>query len=232
MRQLDDLLTAEVRQILPGILLQDAQGSMSLNISKLRSKPEYLQEGIVLEVLRMLGAEVESEKVQRVLALCDLTSGSQVQLSKDLHVYHNREQLDFIRPQVEALFYEVVVPGRSYELQDFRFSLSLPLSPPATLGANRNVEYVDADKLGDKLLLRTWQDGDWFLPLGMKAKKKLSDYFVDEKVSLLQKKRIPIFESNGEIVWVCGKRLDDRFKVTKGTRSVIKLEFGNTIFTH
>lgn len=229
MRQLDDLLTAEVRQIVPGILTHDAQGSISMSIQKLRSKPEYLQEGLVLEVLRRLGAEVESEKVQRVLALCDLESGSQVQLSKELHVYHNREQLDFIRPQEETLLREVVALGRNYSFQDFRFSLSLPLPPPATLGASKGVEYVDADKLGERLLLRTWQDGDWFLPIGMKAKKKLSDYFVDEKVSLLQKKKIPILESNGEIVWVCGRRLDERFKVTNGTRSVIKLEFGNTI---
>jgi tRNA(Ile)-lysidine synthase len=232
MRQLDDLLTAEVRQILPGILVQEAQGAMSMNITKLQSKPEYLQEGLVLEVLRRLGAELESEKVQRVLALCDLTTGSQVQLSKDLHVYRNRERLDFIRPREESLLHEAVCLGKSYTFEDFRFSLSLPLPPPTKLGTSKEVEYVDAEKLGSHLFLRTWQDGDWFLPLGMKAKKKLSDYFVDEKVSLLQKKKIPILESDGEIVWVCGKRLDERFKVTEGTHSVIKLEFGNTIFSH
>jgi tRNA(Ile)-lysidine synthase len=70
------------------------------------------------------------------------------------------------------------------------------------------------------------------MPLGMACRKKLSDYFVDEKVPLLQKHRIPILESNGEIVWVCGKRLDERFKVTAETRNVVRLEFGPTIFYH
>ena len=70
------------------------------------------------------------------------------------------------------------------------------------------------------------------MPLGMISKKKISDYFVDEKISLLQKRRIPILESNGDIVWICGKRLDERFKVTDRTRSVVRLEFGSTIFSH
>jgi tRNA(Ile)-lysidine synthase len=232
MRQLDDLLTAEVRLILTGMLSQDDPDTLSLDAGKLRAKPEYLQEAIVLEVLRRLAAEIDSEKVLRVLELCDLKTGSQLQLSKRLHVYRDRERLSFARPRTETPLHEFVSIGRSYAFEDFRFSLSLPIPRPETLGATSGVEFVDAGKLGERLLLRSWEEGDWFMPLGMYARKKISDYFIDEKVSLLQKKRIPIFESNGDIVWVCGKRLDDRFKVTDRTRSVIRLEFRPAIFSH
>jgi len=125
-----------------------------------------------------------------------------------------------------------VALGNSYAFEDFRISLSLPIPPPPTLGASPGVEFVDADKIGDHLVVRSWQDGDWFMPLGMNSRKKLSDFFVDEKISLLQKRRIPILESNGDIVWICGKRLDERFKVTDRTLSVVRLEFGSTIFSH
>ena len=74
-------------------------------------------------------------------------------------------------------------------------------------------------------MLRSWQDGDWFIPLGMKTKKKVSDFFVDEKVPLVQKRIVPILESDGAVVWICGRRLDDRFKMTPETQSVVKLEF-------
>jgi tRNA(Ile)-lysidine synthase len=232
MRQLDELLTAEVRQILSGVLIQDEQGDLSLDITKLRLKPEYLQEGIVLEVLRKLGAEIDSEKVLRVLELCELTTGSALQLSKDLHVFRDRERLNFVRPSEGHPMHQEVALGNSYTFQDFRISLSLPISPPSTLGVTQGVEYVDAGKLGDHLLVRSWQDGDWFMPLGMISKKKVSDYFVDEKIPLLQKRTIPILESNGDIVWICGKRLDERFKVTDRTRSVVRLEIGPTIFSH
>jgi len=232
MRQLDDLLTAEVRLVLAGLLAQDDRGTMSLDIAKLRSKPDYLQEAIILEVLRRLAVEVDSEKILRVLELCDLATGSQLQLSKSLHVYRDRDRLSFVQPREESPLYESVALGHSYAFQDFRFSLSLPIPVPSKLGATPGVEFVDAGTLGDRLLVRSWVEGDWFMPLGMNTRKKVSDYFVDAKISLLQKKRIPIFESNGEIVWICGKRLDDRFKVTDRTHSVIRLEYGTTISSH
>ncbi len=232
MRQLDTLLSTEVHHLLPGVLTQDERGGSSLHVSRLRSKPEYLQEAIVLEVLRRLGAEAEAHKVHQVLELCDRTTGSQVQLSKDLHVYRNRDRLEFGTPRLEPPLYHEVVLGESYSLEDFRFTLSEPLPRPATLDSTRSVEFVDARRLGNRLVLRSWQEGDWFMPLGMSFKKKLSDYFVDEKVPLRQKHRIPILESNGEIVWICGKRLDDRFKVTEETKDVVRLEFGQTIFYH
>jgi tRNA(Ile)-lysidine synthase len=232
MRQLDDLLSAEVGHLLPGILSSDERGGAYLHISRLRVKPEYLQEGIVLEVLRRLGTEAESHKVHQVLELCDRTTGSQVQLSKDLHVYRNRDRLEFDRPRVEPSLHQEVVLGKSYAMEDFRLTLSTPLPRPSSFDSTHSVEFVDAVRLGNRLVLRSWQEGDWFMPLGMACRKKLSDYFVDEKVPLLQKHRIPILESNGEIVWVCGKRLDERFKVTAETRNVVRLEFGPTIFYH
>jgi tRNA(Ile)-lysidine synthase len=232
MRQLDELLTAEVRLVLPGILSNDHQGATLLDIAKLRTKPDYLQEGIILEVLRKLETEVGSERVLKLLELCTLTTGSQLQLSKDLHVYRDRDKLTFVRPRKESPLHELVALGNSYTISDFRFTLSLPIPPPPKFGGTPGVEFVDAGKLGSQLLVRSWEEGDWFMPLGLHARKKLSDYFVDEKISLLEKRRIPIFESNGEVVWICGMRLDDRFKVTDRTRTVIRLEFGPTIFSH
>lgn len=232
MRQLDGLLTTEVRQIMPGVLTQSKPGEYSLHISRLRGKPEYLQEALVLELLRRLGVEAEALKVNQVLELCDLTTGSQVQLSKDLHAYRDRDHLLFVMPRHEPHLHQEVTLGGSYALQDFRFTLSDPMLRPPALDSARSVEFVDAGKLGTRLLLRSWQDGDWFMPLGMASRKKLSDYFVDEKVPLLQKHRIPILESNGEIVWICGMRLDERYKVTDETRNVVRLEFSPTVFYH
>src|SRR5690606_18805852 len=81
-------------------------------------------------------------------------------------------------------------------------------------GTALNISYVDAEKLIFPLTLRKWEEGDVFYPLGMKGKKKLSKYFKDEKLSLIEKEQVWILESAGDVVWVVGKRADDRFKVT------------------
>ena len=90
---------------------------------------------------------------------------------------------------------------------------------------NPNIAFVDRSSLGNELILRPWQTGDAFVPLGMHQKKKLSDFFIDEKIPLFEKHTIPLLISDGNIVWVCGKRLDDRYKITSDTTHVIKLEY-------
>ncbi|MBR2367346.1 MAG: tRNA lysidine(34) synthetase TilS [Alistipes sp.] len=86
-----------------------------------------------------------------------------------------------------------------------------------------NVALIDADKLQYPLHLRRWRDGDWFIPLGMSGRKKLSDYLIDKKVSLTEKKRQFVLVSGEDVVWVVGRRLDDRFCITRHTENVVKI---------
>ncbi len=88
-----------------------------------------------------------------------------------------------------------------------------------------NKLYADADKLLFPLTLRKWQAGDWFIPFGMKGRKKLSDYFTDRKFSLKDKENVWILASGEDIVWIVGERSDNRFRVTGKTKNVFFAEF-------
>lgn len=92
-----------------------------------------------------------------------------------------------------------------------------------TLDMGDNVALLDADKLQFPLKVRRWREGDWFIPLGMSGRKKLSDYLIDKKVSLVEKSRQFVLVSGDDIVWVIGRRLDDRFCITKSTENVLKV---------
>lgn len=83
---------------------------------------------------------------------------------------------------------------------------------------------LDFDLLTFPLQVRSWQEGDYFYPLGMKTKKKLSDFFTGEKVSLNHKNEIPLFISGNDIVWVGKYRLDERYKISPSTKSVYIIE--------
>lgn len=85
--------------------------------------------------------------------------------------------------------------------------------------------FVDTDRLIFPLIMRNWQEGDRFMPLGMKNYKKLSDFFIDQKVPLPEKENIPILiNGNGDVVWVAGLRQDNRYKVTATTKKVVIFE--------
>lgn len=83
--------------------------------------------------------------------------------------------------------------------------------------------YVDMAKLVLPLMLRSWKKGDVFYPIGLNGKKKLSKFFKDEKMSLIQKEEALILCSNEKIVWVVGRRADDRFKTTSETDQILKI---------
>ncbi len=92
-----------------------------------------------------------------------------------------------------------------------------------TLNMGDNVALIDADKLQYPLKIRRWREGDWFVPLGMSGRKKLSDYLINKKVSMAEKNRQFVLVSGEDIVWVIGRRLDDRFCITKSTENVLRI---------
>ena len=78
----------------------------------------------------------------------------------------------------------------------------------------------DIDKLSFPLTLRRWKKGDWFIPFGMKGKKKISDFFTDNKFTLFEKEETWILLSGKDIVWIVNHRSDNRFRITDGTKII------------
>jgi len=103
--------------------------------------------------------------------------------------------------------------------------IEITYTEDVTFEKNAGKAFVDHDKLIFPLVLRNWQVGDRFMPLGMKNSKKISDLFISQKVPQPQKENIPILiNGNGDIVWVAGLRQDDRYKVTPTTKKVAIFE--------
>jgi len=98
------------------------------------------------------------------------------------------------------------------------------LTPPFHITkGDPNIAFMDADKLTAPLTLRQKQAGDFFYPIGLGVKKKLSKFFIDEKYSQVARENQWLLCSEEDIVWVIGKRLDDRFKITENTQRILKV---------
>lgn len=148
--------------------------------------------------------------------------------SNDYRLIKDRKDLILDKISDENLSQrEYAIDKVSQEITDpIRLKISF-LSGNITINKDARFLYADADKLSFPLTLRKWQPGDWFIPFGMKGRKKLSDFFTDRKFSLPDKENAWVLTSDEDIVWVVGERSDDRFKITESTENVLVMEFIN-----
>ncbi|MFH0990525.1 MAG: tRNA lysidine(34) synthetase TilS [bacterium] len=224
MKHLRSWVDAEVESRFGNVVAADGN-EFRLNIVRFSAEPLYLQNEIILELLRRLKIEPAHEKVHALLDLSCSQSGRSLHLSPEVIVWKDRDSLLFQRRNEYPAYELSIESGAVIECEHFSFSISQETALPVSYSESTLIEDIDAAKLGSRLILRTWREGDWFIPLGMQEKKKLSDFFIDQKIPSSKKSEIPIFESDGSIVWVCGQRIDNRFRITEKTQKTVRLQF-------
>ncbi len=216
--EIETFLNLEVQKLQTRILNERADGVYidlkeiaALNPQKLLLyellKPFGFSENVVVEILGSLkalsGTHFFSSSHQAIINRSDL-----VIVKKGTAIVANQ----FIHPETACITFT-----------DHEIAMAFSSEVKFDLDANK--AFVNAGKLIYPLVLRNWQNGDKFIPLGMRNAKKVSDYFIDEKVPLHLKSTTPILvNGNGEIVWIVGMRQDNRYKLTPATKKVAIFE--------
>ncbi len=128
--------------------------------------------------------------------------------------------------QKRMLDFETIVINSVTESTNFPLNFSF-CNISNISNQNKNVIFVEESKLQFPLIIRKWNEGDFFYPAGMQGKKKVSKYFKDEKFSQFQKEATWILESNNQIVWIIGYRADERFKPENTNQNIIQITYKN-----
>ncbi len=146
----------------------------------------------------------------------------------DVRVVVDREDVIVVRDaEADLVDCEVVVDECQAEVE-IPLNVSISMFDRAadyTFSRDPMVMHFDAARVSFPIKFRHWRVGDTFRPLGMKGEKKLSDFFVDKKISRPEKEKAWIAESDGRIIAILGMRIDDRCKVTPTTRRIIELKY-------
>ena len=183
-----------------------------LSLSKIKGLKE--DNLIVYEAIKDYGFANSSNNIIR--AYLQKKSGK-LFYSKHHRLLVDRDKLIINKINKDQYFGPIKIYRKDLQI-DYPIKINFSTSDKMSITDNPLSESFDFDKLRFPLLLRNWHKGDKFIPLGMKNFKKLSDFFIDEKISISEKDATWLLFSESNLVWVIGKRIDDRFKVTSKTK--------------
>ena len=163
-------------------------------------------------------------QISEIVRLMDSANGKFVSSSSH-RIIKNRGWL-IIAPLNDEFVNHIVIEseGRVTYPEGWIHINTKSLEGPEHFVASAGTECLDAKKIKFPLLLRKWKAGDYFYPLGMKKKKKLARFFIDQKLSKTAKEKAWVLVMDSQIIWVVGQRIDNRFRVNTSTEKVFILK--------
>jgi tRNA(Ile)-lysidine synthase len=181
---------------------------------------------IVYEIIKNFG--FSANQTPEVIALLQSESGKYIQSSSH-KIIKNRKWL-IISPNQTTEAQNILIEKEDKEVAFVKGTLNFKRcsSVNGQLSTNNLIVQLDADAIVYPLLLRPYKQGDYFYPLGMDKKKKLSKFFIDQKLSLSDKENTWVIEMNKKIIWVVGLRIDNRFKILPSTKNILQLTLSVT----
>lgn len=227
-QDLKKFVSNEVSVIYSSVVKRYDEDKVVIDAFKLKNAPLFIQENLIISAIKELSdREIDFLKVRTVMDLLNSQTGTSVELGKGIYAFRDRYNLVLTRGRSTAeSFVAEIIAGKKYDFEDFYFNSEFVEKSDLQFTLSPVVEFVDADLAGETFSLRQWEPGDWFVPLGLEGKKKVSDFLIDRKIPLYEKGNVFVLTNKNSVIWVCGLRLDDRFKITDKTRRILKLEFG------
>lgn len=197
------------------ISVSDDEKTVSLNINKIKSVKN--PKAYLYEFLKLKGFTQWND----IVDLLNAQSGKQV-FSSTHRLIKNREFL--LLSEINNEKSEIISIHK--DITEINGSFGKLIFDEGSFNSEKKESsiLVDKEKLKFPLILRKWEEGDVFYPLGMTGKKKLSKYFKDEKLSLLDKESTWLLCSGEDIVWVVSRRADNRFRATESSKHILKIE--------
>ena len=178
---------------------------------------------VLYEIIKDFG--FASTQVEEVMDLFESDSGKYV-ASKNYRIIKNRKWL-IISPvqSIESSVILIEEGDKVITFQKGELHIERVSVENFHLSTDKNIAALDSSTISFPLILRQWKQGDYFYPLGMVRKKKVTRFLNDLKLSLTQKENIWVIEMNKKIIWVAGKRIDDRFKITPNSKNIIQITY-------
>ena len=231
-RDEDEFLESMASEWIKSNSTEAENGDISVTVSSIKNLAAPLKNRVIRNLLKQVDGNIYPMEYDHVVSVLNLLNNEQPQCSIDLPngitVKKIYDRLNFsLESEDQYTEYSYLIKGHgTYILDAVGQTLMLEEIdniPDMLRAADPFTAYLDADRVEFPLTARNFRPGDRFVPLGMKGHKKIKNFFIDLKVPSEKRASTPILTCGDKVVWVCGIRIDERFKVTPETKKILKI---------
>jgi len=221
-----------VEEKFPPLIRTHKKNSLTLDISLLARHPSPLRFRLIRLAVEKLLGNLRSIHFSHILSIDHLVMSSQpnktLSLPQGLMVRKAYHALTLTRAKEEALSFEYFIEGPGFfEFPEIGRALRIEYREARTLDSlpkASNIALLNGETISFPLTLRSFRPGDRFQPLGMDGEKKVKDFFMDQKIPILQRKKIPLLFQGDQLLWVTGLRIDHRARIKPDTKRILLVE--------
>lgn len=222
----DRFISQSIEDLIKDATIKNMKDRVEIRINALKTNSNFIQGEIIQKILAD-NFDLHTctlNTIERILELFNSQAGSIYEINNKYSALRDRNSIIFYKNnKIEDVDLIVEKVGK-YRVGNFEIKLEKVKKNDVRFTPDALVEYFDSDLIPNFMQLKTWQQGDRFTPLGCEDEMKLSDFLINMKIPLIDKQNIILLKSKDEVIWVCGLRISNKFKVTDSTTNYLKAE--------
>ncbi len=222
-------VTMQVEAALPSMIFDVRTERFSVKSNILMTFDEFMR-GEILQFAISKHLRIQTLPMQKIDAIVNQigkTPGKEIDIAPGMKAIYDRNTIIFGKIESNIIGSVPISYTDFTDINKYKLMFTRMDRKQVKFNRNPKIEFFDAEKLPDNLIVRPWKEGDFFSPLGMEGTMKVSDFLINEKVPNIDKPNVLVIatEDSDEVFWVCGYRINDRFKITDKTRKALKGEY-------
>ncbi len=223
----DEIVNERAETLISMMVRSVGKSAVAISIPHFESANDFLKGEIIQKILKekFQTLPVSMHTIDRIIGLATGAENAMCSVTPALDALRDRQEIILRKKNaVEVVNLQIPKTGK-FTTDTFTLSMKELTKKDVKFSDNPNIEFFDADLMPLWLNIRSWQDGDRIQPLGMAGSMTVGDFLTNEKVELLDKERTLVLCAGTEVIWICGRRASDKFKVTPATKRIICAEY-------
>lgn len=225
MREAQEFIAERIIHIMKQGVREVSKSSFAINIGMFQTIKDFAKGELIQSSLRhyLRMQPISMIAIDSILNLAQGPAGGRLDITKDLFVIRDREELVFARPELGVEIFMPVMKLGVFSAHGIGYNAEIADPRSVNFGEHPLIEYFDADKFPEQCVIRHWRDGDRITPIGMEGSMTVSDFLTNAKINVVDKRKVLVLCSGDEVLWVIGYRIHNGYKVTQETASIMRV---------